>query len=165
MKTIKTTPTNQQLNKRAGFTLLELLAVIAIISILLALIFPALSNVFATSQVTAVSAEFTQLDQALTSFKAKYGDYPPSNLIIPTAADASAGNWNVRTRAAIESIWPQFNFATRGGLDAAVPNLDLNGAECLVFFLGGMQNGNPASPVPGRFFKEPVISLDCVGES
>lgn len=135
-----------------GFTLLELLAVITIISILLALILPAIGGVLRRARIAEVSAEFTQLDQALTTFKSKFGEYPPSSLSIP----ADGGTWAPADRAKVRAIWPQFNFAARGGLDPSVPAIHLNGAECLVFFLGGVNAGTTASPNLVGFSQNPL---------
>ncbi len=139
---------------RSGFTLLELLAVITIISILLALIMPIFSGILGRGDNVAVSAEMTQLDQALAASKAKFGNFPPSRLSIPT----SAGGWDAKSRAEIKSIWPQFNFGNCGGLPGGFPanKLDLSGAECLVFFLGGVESGTTAAPVLGGFSKNPL---------
>jgi prepilin-type N-terminal cleavage/methylation domain-containing protein len=136
---------------RHGFTLLELLAVITIIAILLALILPTLSGIIGSGDQAAVSAEMTQLDQALATFKSTYGEYPPSSIFIP----AQGGTWNVKSRAAISKIWPQFDFSSRGGLNNA-DRLHLNGAECLVFFLGGIESGSVTAPVLGGFSRNPL---------
>ena len=149
-------------HRRSAFTLLELLAVIAIIAILLSLIVPALRGVLVSGDEAAVTAELSQLDQALTSFKAKFGDYPPSSLQIP----ASGGTWDAKSRAAILAIWPQFDFGSRGGLDSASPvpgALNLSGAECLVFFLGGMQGGSADAPVLAGFSKNPLTPWTVSG--
>lgn len=142
-------------NRRTAFTLLELLAVITIISILLALLMPVLSSLLGRGDEAAVSAEMTQLNQALAAFKAKFGDYPPSYIKIPKQGDP----WDAKSRAAIKAIWPQFDFSARGGLDALNPvpgEKYLSGAECLVFFLGGMESGTTSAPVLAGFSKNPL---------
>ena len=65
-----------------GFTLVELLAVILILAVLIALLLPALNGALKTARNAAVGAEINQLAQALASFKAKYGDYPPSRIYL-----------------------------------------------------------------------------------
>ncbi|MFO0425871.1 MAG: type II secretion system protein, partial [Planctomyces sp.] len=69
----KTTP-----QPRRGFSLIELLAVIIVIGILVSLLFPAINSVRRRAQLTQVSAEMTQMEQAIASFKALYGVEPPS---------------------------------------------------------------------------------------
>ena len=63
-----------------GFTMVELLAVILILAVLIALLLPALNGALKTARNAAVGAEINQLAQALASFKANYGDYPPSRV-------------------------------------------------------------------------------------
>ena len=61
-----------------GFTLIELLTAVAIISILIAVLIPSLSMVRDMARQTKQNAQFSAIDLALLSFKADYGDYPPS---------------------------------------------------------------------------------------
>jgi prepilin-type N-terminal cleavage/methylation domain-containing protein len=68
--------------RSSGFTLVELLVVIVILVFLMALLIPAISSSIRTAKNAAVSAEISQLDQALASFKSKYGDYPPSRVYL-----------------------------------------------------------------------------------
>jgi len=143
--------TSPQQPDRSGFTLIELLAVITIIAILLALILPAISGVMRNARNAEAATELTKIDQALTTFREKFGEYPPSFLSIP----AAGGTWNASSRAAIKSIWPQFNFATNGGLGNSTA-FNLSGAECLVFFLGGIQNGNISAPGVYGFSTNPL---------
>lgn len=154
MKTISTSPKTV----RSGFTLLELIAVVAIIAILLALLLPVLQGILGTGNQAAVAADLTQLDQALTSFKSKFGDYPPSSLTIP----AAGSTWGAKHRAAIKSFWPQFDFTTNGGLGNSSA-LNLSGAECLVFFLGGIESGTPDAPVLAGFSKNPLTPWSASG--
>ena len=65
-----------------GFTLVELLVVIVVIAILLALLLPAINGALRTARNAAVSAEINQIAQALADFKSKYGDYPPSRILL-----------------------------------------------------------------------------------
>ena len=143
---------------QAGFTLLELLVVIVVISILMSLILPAISGVMRRARIAEVSAEFTQLDQALTTFKSKFGQHPPSSLTVPVAGSA----WSPADRAKVKGIWPQFNFATNGGMSNTVA-VHLNGAECLVFFLGGVNTGSAATPNLQGFSKNPLSPWTATG--
>jgi prepilin-type processing-associated H-X9-DG protein/prepilin-type N-terminal cleavage/methylation domain-containing protein len=61
---------------KAAFTLVELMAVIAIIAILIALLMPVLSRVQAFSQRVSCAANLRVLGQALTMYTQRYATYP-----------------------------------------------------------------------------------------
>ncbi len=64
--------------KRFGFTVVELLTVVAIIAMLVALLIPSLSMVRNFAKETRQKAQFAAIGQALMAFRNDYGDYPPS---------------------------------------------------------------------------------------
>lgn len=66
-------------HKKSAFTLVELLAVLAIITILVALLIPALTMVRNMAREAQQKAQLTTIELALTAFKNDYGGYPPSN--------------------------------------------------------------------------------------
>ena len=68
--------------RRPGFTMVELLAVILIIGILTAILIPAVMTAINAAKAAAVSAEISNMAAALSEFKNKYGDYPPSRIIL-----------------------------------------------------------------------------------
>lgn len=74
---------------RPGFTLVELMVVVVILALLIAFLLPAINSSIRTGRNAAVSAEINQLAQALASFKSKYGDFPPSRIIL-----AEDGNYS-----------------------------------------------------------------------
>lgn len=59
-----------------GFTLLELLSVIAIIGILAALLFPGLSSARRSATRAKTKVQFAQWTAAIESFRSEYGHYP-----------------------------------------------------------------------------------------
>src|ERR1700744_3767124 len=65
--------------KQAGFTLMELLTVIAVIGILTAFTIPGLRGVQRSAKISRVKAELQQVETALENYKSRYGFYPPSN--------------------------------------------------------------------------------------
>ncbi|MFQ6034836.1 MAG: type II secretion system protein [Sedimentisphaerales bacterium] len=73
--------------KKSGFTVVELLTVLAIISMLVAVLIPALNTVQRIAKETKQRAQFTTIELALTAFKNDYGDYPPSNWFAPPVFD------------------------------------------------------------------------------
>jgi len=63
-----------------GFTVVELLTVLAIIAILVGIFIPTISFVRSTAKEAKQSVQLTAIDMALMAFKGDYGDYPPSEL-------------------------------------------------------------------------------------
>ena len=63
-----------------GFTLVELLVVVAIIAILISILVPALSAVFESGRRKACMAEIQQLQSAISIYDGNYRDFPPSRL-------------------------------------------------------------------------------------
>ncbi len=78
--------------QRVGFTLIELLVVITILGILVALLLPVIWGAYRTAQETRVAAEINTLTQSLTSFKEKFGDFPPSRIILPETGGYNVSN-------------------------------------------------------------------------
>ena len=68
----------QRSNKGSGFTLVELLVVMAIIGILVSMLAVAIGPVLTRVQEGAVTTELMQMDAAVQKFKADNGFFPPS---------------------------------------------------------------------------------------
>ncbi|WP_415907483.1 type II secretion system protein [Oleiharenicola sp. Vm1] len=78
----------------AGFTLLELLAVLAIIGILAGLIFPSLSAARQAAGRAKTKVQFSQWAAAIESFRSEYGCYPSfdaTNLVNGGATTVPSG--------------------------------------------------------------------------
>jgi prepilin-type N-terminal cleavage/methylation domain-containing protein len=126
-----------------GFTLVELLVVIVVLAILAALLLPAINAAMRTAKNAAVSAEINQLAQALEQFKSKFGDYPPSRVLLvengnytnyinsnasmssidaasPGTGDITVGQLATRTLTAFRKFWPRVQLSTNG---SSPPNL------------------------------------------
>jgi prepilin-type N-terminal cleavage/methylation domain-containing protein len=119
--------TPRTLTPRSGFTLIELLVVILIVGILIALLVPAIAAAVRTAQDARVSAEIANLQTALADFKNKYGEYPPSRIILrndgnyspidPTVLqipgapeDISMGALNLRSARYMQKFFNRANF-------------------------------------------------------
>jgi len=154
---------------RLGFTLLEVLIVVTIISLLIGLLTAAVMGAFSTGRLAVVRAEISNLESAVAAFRAKFGIDPPSTIYLYESGTGSP-SWATpvpadggRSRALIRKLWPQFNFALPRDFNGDGDSTDallLNGAECLVFFLGGVRaptgvgvigfSKNPANPFAGQ---------------
>ncbi len=78
-----------------GFTLLELLSVIAVIGILAALLFPTVGAARRSANKARTKVQFTQWAAAIESFRSEYGYYPAfdaTNLVNGGASTAPAGD-------------------------------------------------------------------------
>ena len=64
------------MTKEKGFTIIELLVVVAIISLLAGIVLTNVTNISARAKVARANAEVTNLAKALILFNAQYGDYP-----------------------------------------------------------------------------------------
>ena len=144
--------TNRALLLRGGFTLLELMVVVVVIAILIGLLVPAVQSVRRAAADAEVRADIGTLEDGIGKFRTSFGREPPSQLVLyPSAAGWEATAITRRHKGVIKEIWTQFDFANCGGLSngtsfPGVPGspalINLSGAECLVFFLGGMVDFN-----------------------
>jgi len=152
---------------RRGFTLIELLIVMVIILLLSGMLLGAVILVRRQVVKAQQIAELTQIDIALTNFKAKYGIYPPSRIRLRnwdvTATGQTPYNlgdqFDAHSVAYLRRIWPSIKlpvvqasgvvvetpttnilwYVDNSGSGATAPvSFDLEGDQCLVFFLGGI---------------------------
>lgn len=63
-----------------GFTLIEVLVVLAIIATLAAIVLPQLFKSTESGEVVATRTRLEALTSAITNYKSRWGDYPPSRL-------------------------------------------------------------------------------------
>jgi len=105
-----------------GFTVVELLTVVAIMAMLVAVLIPALNTVQRIAKETKQKAQFTTIELALTAFKNDYGDFPPSNWFTPPVFDYCGAQklteallgWDLR------GFHPQSDFKATGRTDKGV---------------------------------------------
>lgn len=79
-------PTAKQPNKRAAFTIVELLTVMSIIIILMGLLAPAMNRVRRFARRVNQKNQFHSIDVALELFRAEFDGYPDSGRVDPTGA-------------------------------------------------------------------------------
>lgn len=79
-------------NSKSAFTLIELLAVVAVVIILTGITFGIKKGVVNTQARTQAQAELAMIAQALEEFKLAYGDYP----IISLDGDPTTGSANAK---------------------------------------------------------------------
>jgi general secretion pathway protein G len=151
---------------RAGFTLVELLVVVVVIGILVALLVPAVMGGIRRARDAQTSAEIQTIAQSLQSFKTKYGDFPPSRIILmengfydtsnttrlsaitsgtwfgtaPTmnGTDITYGELAARSVRYLRKFFPRANLSTTGAVFPAASTTwyDFNGD-------GAFQTGRP----------------------
>ena len=74
-----------------GFTLVELLTVIAIIAVLMALLFPVIGRVKEGGRKSTAAGDVQRIVTAVHAFKAEYGKYPQLPVAVPIGRGASKG--------------------------------------------------------------------------
>lgn len=162
-----TRPSTTAVSRRRGFTLVEVMIVVVIITILAGLLIPAISSVRRKVVEGQVRTEISALEKAITEFRTTYNIDPPSSIELSEVGGIGGSGWNTRSAALIRQMWPQFNFGiardfngngTTGEMDPdgdGSPGLTLTGSQCLVFFLGGMRDTGSTGALVG-FSKNPA---------
>jgi prepilin-type N-terminal cleavage/methylation domain-containing protein len=166
---------------RQGFTLVELLIVIAIIGLLVSLISAAVYKALGVSTRVRNQQEISQLAVAVESFKQKFGIYPPSRIILCEQlalyyANNNPGSNQYKSQLHqdslnfLQQIWPRlnWNYQNKPGLGSRWTGIDWNGDgqftpgefllegdQCLVFFLGGIPGKGPSGPFCTGFSTNP----------
>jgi prepilin-type N-terminal cleavage/methylation domain-containing protein len=92
MKTKLSAP--RQPRKRAGFTLVELLTVIAIIAILASMLMPVLAAVTKKAKIVKAKHEISALVSAIEAYDQAYGRFPVSRTAQNAAAQQGQQNGN-----------------------------------------------------------------------
>jgi prepilin-type N-terminal cleavage/methylation domain-containing protein len=77
--------------EKTGFTLVELLTVLAIIALLVSMLIPSLTLIRNTAKEAKQKAQLTEIGLALTAFRNDYGDYPPSYWMLPPGLPGAPG--------------------------------------------------------------------------
>jgi prepilin-type N-terminal cleavage/methylation domain-containing protein len=151
------TPTRRE--RRAGFTLVELLIVIVVIGLLAALLLPAIGSAIRAAKNATVTSEMNQMGQALASFKTKFGDYPPSKILLlengnytsymtattsytlatASSVDISDAQLAQRSLSAMRKFFPRLQLYANG---SSYPNTSTNNIPNFPDFNGnGTQDG------------------------
>lgn len=81
-----------------AFTLVELLAVVVIIGVLMAIVFPAIIRAITDAEKTSVRREVSDIERAISSYMTKYGCFPHGNnqggdVVYGTGGGANANTW------------------------------------------------------------------------
>lgn len=148
-------------NRHQGFTLIEVLMVIAIIGVLVGLLVPAVNMARRSVQQSSIVFEVQTLNSAVEQYKTKFGDYPPDGSNVSTF------------KRHIRKVFPNIAASELLDLDSAVgcnqqpiptsPDFRvMDPSEALVFFLGGFSD-DPAHPFTGPGGPLQVISRNAAG--
>lgn len=164
---------------RAGFTLVEMLMVIAIIAVLASLLFVGIGRVRRSALKVQAANDIQQLELSAgtAGFKKDFGMFPPSHVTTPsgvmrfvvprfvpdTQGNSLAAQQNDRSCELLQRMFPRWVPTDGGsGTNQINPPLQLAGEyldpnQCLVYFLGGPAALNPALGQPGWDVASPYI--------
>lgn len=95
---------NVTMTKRRAFTLIELLAVIAIIGLLVGLLLPAVQSARESSRRTQCHNNMRQWGIAMQQHESSYDRFPPGSL--SSTYNASASTQQMQRRTFVVSLWP-----------------------------------------------------------
>ncbi len=145
-------------SSRGGFSLVEMLVVIAILGILASLILPAVWRAVVRAREARIILEVSQLDMALESYRQNRGAYPPSGF---QAENAAADEVRIEQyRRHLRRAFPRHQHDDSG--DGALAQLiaaRLTPAESLVFWLAQVVN-DPRRPLTSDGDRQALFDFD-----
>lgn len=143
--------------RKAGFTMLELLAVLAIVLILGAILFPAIESAREKSLTTACSQNVRQIVLAITQYEQDKGQFPAGRMFINAGAAAPAVTDEIDWYNAIAPyMHADPNAVTSMGNVASVAAADE---------LGGLPAGNQDRLYPDAYRCPSKSNWDRVGRN
>ncbi len=111
--------------RSGGFTLVEILVVIAIITILAALLTPVAMRALTSARDARMALEIAQLEQAIEAYRLEMGDYPPS-----FGEDYSAANrYYTACEQHFRKCFPNMSKATKDAFYDILVNMKASGKE------------------------------------
>lgn len=136
-----------------GFTLVELLVVVVIIGILVALLVPAIANAVKTANNARVTGEINAMTTALAAFKDKYGEYPPSRILLSeTGSYPLISDPTLLSNPSIPWVRPPLNISPT---DITLGDLTARSLRYLRrFFPQAVIINRPSSPFPPGYFPD-----------
>lgn len=117
--------------RSGGFTLVEILVVIAIIVILAALLTPVAMRALTTSRNARMGIELAQLDQAIEAYRLEMGDYPPSF----GENYSPANRYYTAMEQHLRKCFPNMSKATKDAYYDILLTKDISQDEALVYWL------------------------------
>ena len=132
-------------SRQRGFTLVEMLVVLAIIAVLVGLLLPAVMAAVNSARRGQMAMEISQLAQAVEAYKNEFGDYPPS-----MGEDYSAANRaNTAVERHLRKCFPKMTPAAKTGfynaIDVSNGGTKLDQGEALVMWLSQIRK-DPRNP-------------------
>jgi len=150
-----------------GFTLIELMIVVAIIGILAAIAIPAYQDYTIRTQVTEGLNLASEAKSSIGDFWAARGRIPPNNTSAGLSPSGSiTGNYVTDVAVSIDGVEITYGNRANANIQGATLGLDahINAANGLVWVCGNagaptgatLLNGSPATSLVGKY-----LSADC----
>lgn len=128
--------------RRSAFTLVEMLVVLGIIVVLAALFIPVASTAVSRTRNFNMTAEISQISQAVEAYKKERGDYPPSMGEIDASGNSlylPATRYTSVCERHLRKCYPKMTAAEKDFFyDNIAPRI--TGDEALVFWLSRTMN-------------------------